>query len=269
MKANRENVLFISIAAWHNWKRKTEIFLKSAEKHGIDVELLDKGRRWQGFYYHKISRLSETLRAIRKERPQLEYVVYTDARDVVFIKPLEEILASINKLDLNKVWFNVDKPRTWPFQARWFDDEVAKHYGRDGVVNAGCYVGRIEKVLTLLEECVQLHSQLLDPYFNANAVVSRLVQEMQPRYLQDDQYHLQVLQALGSSTIAVDKERRVFACFDGAFHAIKSAPERGNAGSMPIGDAGILHSPWMLSRSDANLENQTRWRNWAIKEEIV
>ena len=269
MNATTNNTIFVSIAAWFDWEKKTEIFLKSADKHEIEILLLDKGRSWKGFYYHKILQLAITFQLFHDQRQQIKYVVYTDARDVVFIKPLKEILSQINTLDENKVWFNADKPQCWPLQSHWFTNEIKQRFGQDGIVNSGCYVGRIENVISLLRDCVQLHSRLVEQKPDKGTIEALLINEMKASYLQDDQYHIQALQALGSSKIAIDKDRQVFACFDGGFPLLKTAPEKGSNGTMPLGTAGILHSPWMLMRSNRNPENLIRWRHWAMTEEII
>ena len=269
MNATAKNTIFISIAAWLDWERKAEYFLRSAAKQEIDVILLDKGKRWEGFYHHKVSQLVQTLERFHEQQPQLEYVVYTDARDVVFVKSQKEIFKLLNSFDDDKVWFNADKPRTWPFQARWFVRAIERTYGAGNIANSGCYVGRIENVISLLRDCVQLHSRLVEQKPDKGTIEALLINEMKASYLQDDQYHIQALQALGSSKIAIDKDRQVFACFDGGFPLLKTAPEKGSNGTMPLGTAGILHSPWMLMRSNRNPENLIRWRHWAMTEEII
>ena len=270
MNISDNNTTFLTVAAWPNWHEKIDVFLRSAKKQGLEIELLDCGEKWQGYYHHKIRRLHDRLTGWQKERPYLKYVVFTDARDVVFIKNRREIFSLLVDADDEKVLFALDnKLRTWPFTRIWFAHRIALKFGNDGILNSGCYVGRIDRVLELLSECKRLHEVLCTGKVKPATIEGMLHAEIRPEHLNSDQFHLHAVQALWSDLIAVDVERRVFACFKGGFPLIKTAPELGSNGEMPLGTAGILHSPWMLHRDEKVPEAKDAWRHWALNEGII
>lgn len=270
MNVESHNTVFLSVAAWPDWRGRIEVFLRSARKRGIPVELSDAGGEWRGYYQHKIVGLRERLISWTKIRPEAEYVVFTDARDVVFVASHEEILERLGRLDENKVTFALDnKLRTWPMNKVWLAHRISLKYGIDGIVNSGCYAGRIDKVIELLTECVRIHDALVSGVVEMPSIEAMVQRELKPEYLNSDQFHLHVAQALWSELIAVDVERTAFACFKGGFPRIRTAPEFGSNGEMPIGTAGILHSPWMLHRRDATEDHVKQWRQWAADEGII
>ena len=270
MNVNENNTVFLTVAAWPDWETKTEIFLRSAKKQDVPVELLDKNEPWKGYYHHKIVRMKERLAAWQNIRPEIKYVVFTDSRDVVYVKPKREILSLLADASDEKVLFALDNRfRTWPMQKTWLAHRIALKYGFDGVLNSGCYAGRIDHVIELFSECIRIHEILVTGNRSMNSVLKMVHNELKPEYLYSDQFHLHVAQALWSDRIAVDEPRKVFACFKGGFPPLKTGPQLGSCGEMPLGTAGILHSPWMLHRDKHSKKDMNAWRNWAIDEGIV
>jgi hypothetical protein len=270
MNVNEKNTVFITVAAWQDWMSKMDVFLRSAEKQGIEVELLDKAMQWYGYYQHKVVRLRDHLYSLTQNRTEIQYIIFTDARDVVFIKPKPAIFSLLNDADDEKVLFALDnKLQTWPMPKTWLAHRIALKFGIDGIANSGCYAGRIDRVIALLSECMRIHCSLELGDVQQPSIESMLYNEIVPEYLSSDQFHIHAVQALWSNLIAVDHRRQVFACFKDGFPRIKTSPELGSNGSMPWGEAGILHSPWMLHRKDQTVESAKAWRQWAVTEGII
>lgn len=270
MNTNERNTVFLTVAAWPDWAEKIDIFLRSAKKCGVEIELLDKEEPWHGYYHHKIVRFRKHLIQMMKTRPRIEYVIFTDARDVVYIKTKETILSLLDDADDEKVLFAIDnRLRTWPMIKTWLAHRITLKYGIDGIINSGCYAGRIDRVIAMLDECIRLHEILESGHAEPYTIESLFLPDVQPKHLNSDQFHLHVLQATWSDLVTVDVRRRAFACFRDGFPLIKTAPELGSHGSMPWGEAGILHSPWMLHRDDGSNIAVGMWRSWAKGEGIV
>lgn len=270
MKADSSNTSFVTIGAWPDWQSKMDVFLRSAGKQRIGVEVLERGEAWFGYYHHKIIRLRDTLLDWRRGRPHLRYVIFTDSRDVVFIKSREAILSLLDDADDEKVLFSLDnKLRTWPMERIWLAHRIALKFGIDGIVNSGCYAGRTDRVVEMLTECIRIHDTLVSGAVESNTIESLLLAEVEKRHLSSDQFHLHAMQALWSDLVDVDVRRRVFACFRDEYPPVKTAPHLCDNGTMPLGTAGILHSPWMLHRDDHRPETESAWKEWALSEDII
>jgi hypothetical protein len=270
MNVNEKNTIFITIAAWADWESKLDVYLRSAKKQSIQVELLDKEIQWKGYFYHKIYLLRKRLLEWQTTRSDIRYVIFTDARDVVFIKPKQTILTLLGEVDEEKVLFALDnKLRTWPMNKIWLVQRITLRYGIDGIINSGCFAGRIDRIIELLTECVRIHENLVSAKIIPHTIEAMIYAELEDKYLDSDQFHFHIVQAKWSNLIDIDVNRRVFACFRDGFPLIKTAPELGSNGTMPIGTAGILHSPWMLHRDVQTEESIMLWKLWAVKEEII
>lgn len=269
MNPSCENTIFACVAAWSDWREKIDVFYRSAQKQGIRLEILDKECSWQGYYRHKIVNLRNWILAIREKRPDIKYVVFTDSRDVVYIKPAETLLDNLRMFDDEKVLFMANQMHPWPMRIKWLSEKIVRKFGPDGFANSGCCAGRIDTYLKLLDECVSLHERLLTGQISGSGDERNIFLKMQRSYLDSDQFHIQTLQVLRAELISVDTGRKVFAGFDGGYPLLKTAPERGSNGIMPLGDAGILHSPWMFSRENRSADAIDEWKKWAKDEGIV
>ena len=152
------NTAFVSVAAWPNADRQTSVFRRSAIRCGIEVHFVDYGATWGGFYRHKILHLRGKLHELLER--DMEYVICTDSRDVVFVDSAEAIIERFARLDQGGVLFGADKPRAvFPFTRPWFRQAVLEHCRHENeIVNTGTYAGTIEAVLDLFEHCDRLRT---------------------------------------------------------------------------------------------------------------
>lgn len=268
MLTSEENTVFACVAAWPNWQEKIDVYYRSAVKQGINLEVLDRGEPWKGYYQHKILNLKSWMQSLKNNRPNIEYIVFTDARDAVYIKPQKSILNSLRPFKDGQVLLMTNQRHPWPLQTQWFAEEIIRNFGADGYVNSGCCAGHIDTYIKLLDECIALHERLESGDVR-DENEKRILSCVHKSHLDSDQFHIQAMQILCPKLIAVDTECRVFAGFTGKFPRLKTAPELYVNGSMPLGTAGILHSPWMFMRNNQTQENISRWRKWAEQEEII
>ena len=294
MKMTKENTLFTTVGSWKDWEKKTKVLRLSAEKNQVDLEIVDQGGIWYGYYENKIVRLKKWLEEKVRRNGTIRYFVFVDARDVVFVKPKEILLRQMNGFPEDSVWFNSDRRmRTWTANARWFAHRISLKYGYDGMANSGMYFGSVERILDMLNRCVTL-SCFLTSEEQRPGTIEQLVKETirgkRPElkfeigkgetttteynigtydeaepHLQSDQFYIQMLQAMWDDIVQVDVERKVLAGFADGWPSIRNW--RSN-GSMPLGTAGILHSPWMFPRTKID-ETQDAWEEWAYRERIV
>ena len=222
-----------------------------------------------------------------------------DARDALFVKDAETITQHMRRFQDDIVYFNVDKT-TFPVFNAWFADRIRHRYGRNGIINAGVYFGRVDRVLTMYEECIGLceyfisdeerpgsFEEVVKQVFNKErtdleimVASGELVNENYlfgnnpdidvQRCLSSDQFYIQLLQAMWrNDLIRPDMERRVCAAFDGGFPDIGRWESNGD---MPLGTAGILHSPWMFPRDQANYtakKNKDAWTQWVEEQRLT
>lgn len=282
MNVTENNTIFLTVAAWPDWETKTKVIRASAKKHDVRLELIDKGEPWIDYYHNKIVRLRRWLGIFKASNPAIEYMVFVDARDVVFVKNIEEIIRLLNKLDPDKITYNCDEPMTtWPVVAKWFAHRIALKYGSGGMANSGVYFGRIENVIKLLEKHIEINTFFRDENTARPYTVEQLAKDAiygrgrftMTRYprgetcFASDQFCVQVLQAMWDDAIAVDEKRLVFAPFSGGWPTLVDWQSNGN---MTLGTAGIFHSPWMFPRTKMNEPNVVdAWTAWALREKII
>lgn len=294
MNMTNENTLFATIGAWNDWEEKTKILRSSARKNRVELEIIDKGERWYGYYENKIVRLKRWLENRLKEDGKIRYFVFVDARDVVFVKPKAYLFRKMNEFSERHVWFNLDRRmKTWTANARWFAHRIALKYGYDGIANSGMYFGSVRRVLDMLNRCMEL-SRFLTGEERRPGRIEQLVKETirgtRPEmkfeigkgdttttaysigtyigaepHLQSDQFYIQLLQAMWDDIVQVDVERKVLAGFADGWPTLSDGQSNG---SMPLGTAGILHSPWMFPRTKID-ETKNDWEDWARREKIV
>ena len=281
MRANAKNTIFATVAAWPDWKEKTHVIRRSAERYGIDLLLVGAGDSWKNYYENKIVALREWLMRYRTARPEVHYLVFVDARDAVFVKQRDEIIELLEDFDEEKVTFNTDRRMvTWTVRAHWFAQRISLKYGMDGIANSGLYAGRIDRVLEMYDQCIALKRFFNSKEQRPGTVEGVLKQAIRDdggpftiaryarseQHFESDQFYIQLLQAQWSDLIAVDIERRVFAGFSDGWPTLANWQSNG---TMPLGTAGILHSPWMFHREKMTPENVAAWEDWARRERII
>ena len=252
-----DNTVFISIAAWKDADAHTEVFRRSAMKQNIPIVWIDYGKEWQGFYQHKIISVQQELRKQREKG--FRYAVYTDSRDVVFTGSAAEITARMSLLEQGCVLYAIDKPgTTFPLQKPWFRKAIAARWGRS-VLNSGTYAGSIDAIFTLFDECRHLREKIEMLSSNPVSLTEHALLEGKKYYTEDDQFYLQILQMQGHHCIQIDTDKRLFAMFDQEFPSITSMAAKDERS---IGDALILHSPWLARQN-------LLWKQWAVREGII
>lgn len=283
MKATVSNTIFATVACWPDWLEKTRIVRLSAKKQGVDLIAAMPGEPWMNYYTNKIVLLDEWLIQYRNKNKKKKYFCYVDGRDVVFVKNVKTLVKSFSGFDEDKIYFNNNLPAPWPVRARWFQDRIRLRYGYDGTANSGVYVGKIDTVLEMFERCKKLNSFFLSDEQRPGTmegIVKQALSDIETgrrttpfqipsnginKHLDSDQFYVQLLQSQWDDTVRVDTERKAFAGFDGGWPSIA---EWKSNGTMPLGTAGILHSPYMFPRTKFD-ETKDDWESWAVRERLI
>jgi hypothetical protein len=201
--------------------------------------------------------LEQWLREGRK------YCIFVDARDTAFVETAENILQCYNAIAPAGILFNSDKMGiAYPFKNDEFVSKIRQHYGITGIANSGLFAGRIEMVLELFRQSIEIvrsierddysHPALLQ-FDNASKNAMRNEKE---RICLSDQFPVQVLQCIGSELVQVDKDKRLLALFDNCYPFVcRRQEERSFGDCQYIGEAKVLHSPWMSA-------DVTMWNVW-------
>lgn len=145
----RRKILVCAVASYPNGLPVgVKIFLRSAMRHGIAVELFGTERKWENFYIDKVVRLREDLRPLAGD---YDHVLLLDAADVVFARGLEEVMEASQEWD--KMTFNAER-------CCYPDPGLAEHYPACETsykyLNAGCWLGRMPDVLAQMDRLVAL-----------------------------------------------------------------------------------------------------------------
>ena len=228
-------------------------FRRTAEYFKIPVIFRDEGEKWQGFYHHKIEMMMPCLREALLAGKK--YTMILDSRDVIFVDPLDFILAKFNSVNRDKVIFNSDGlGAIWPHQKNWLLEafqNVTGHF--QAVPNAGVILAKIEVLLEAMEFCSVLRKEILSEK-PRSGYLKRLFFESGSRYSEDDQMLYQIANLYRPELFQADIEKRI------AVH-LKRTPGNDwrnghdfrDGGS--VGRASILHAP-DLARS------HLRWTHW-------
>ena len=261
--ATRENTVFLTVAAYDNHEPITAVFRKSAEDHGIPIVLCDVGEPWQGFYHHKIAVMGERLKRLREEAGK-QFAFILDCRDVVFIEPLESVLAKFNALNDGRTIFNKDVPgRLFPqnlhYLAQAMEESMKSNHAR---LNAGMIAGSIEAILNTQQRVTELRQELIEGCPRPG-IMERLYQDLGTKRVHDDQHLYQIGMVYYPDLFHLDYKKELFALlttFPKDVHNHSNNPRRHDV----INHAAIVHAP-ILPRRGWRACCEQQWSDWALQ----
>ena len=277
MKATHENTVFVTVAAYPDWKEKTAVFRISAASFGIPVMINDTNEQWQGFYHHKIGAMRVCLNLLKSQGKEFAFIL--DSRDVVFIDPLDTILDKFNNLHSGRVIFNQDIWHLWPRSVNDLDGYVAELKRVTGDpnpwLNAGCLAGDIDRILVLME-CAADIRQGWTSGKPRDGMATRVYRHFPcGQYTNNDQVLYQLCQMYYPELIQLDRNKDLFAIVN----AFPNLNEHCECPANPrydkvINNAGIVHAP-ALSKPDVPAGQDrklgvhgyaAKWREWAFSK---
>jgi len=255
MTATGENTVFLTVAAYSDHELRTAVLRKSAEDYGVPLVIRDRGEPWLNFYHNKIKRLSEHLKQLHDKGKHFAF--FLDCRDVVFIEPVDVILAKFNALYDGRVIFNKDAPgEVWPshkdYLTRAVEEAMGNKYAR---INSGMYAGETEKILMIQHHAMTLRQELHEGCPRPG-ILTKLFQEIGTRHSNDDQHLYQICLTYYPELFHIDCDKELFA-------VLKSYPQdiREHSGDPNrhdvINNAAIIHSPWMA--------HGEKWNDWVMQ----
>ena len=253
--ATSENTVFITVAAYEDHETKTAALCKSAEDYGVSLIICDVEEPWRGFYYHKIEKMSERLKSLRDAGQQFAFIL--DCRDVVFIDPLDVILAKFNAINDGRIIFNHDSPGGgWPsdrpYLAREMERVMNSEHARP---NAGMIAGSIETISKAQHIVIELRRELKEGCPRLG-ILEQLYQDIGTSFSNDDQYLYQICLTYFPELFQIDYDKELFSVllsYPKDIREYSDDPKRHDV----INNAAIVHSPW-LSRCQ-------EWNDWAIQ----
>ncbi len=239
-----------------------EVLAMSARKFNIWLHYSAYKEEWRGFTYHKIEQMKDFLRTL-KDRGYTHAMIL-DSRDTLFTATEDQIVQRYREVHPNddSVLFNADLcGHMWP---NWNDllyQKIVKLHGKNGVVNGGASMGKIDNYMILFENLISFRDQLRDLAFT-NPMVKHVHTQLteSPEYyellsglLQDDQFLLQITSAEFPESIKIDTQKRLFAAFRGQCREIANRAQENPHDHESLCDALIIHYPglydWQLKNN--------------------
>jgi len=253
--ATSDNTVFLSVAAYRNYESVTVALRKSAADHGVPLVFCDIGESWRGFYHHKIETMSEHLKRMRDKGKRFAFVL--DSRDVVFIEPLDSILAKFNAINDERVIFNQDvHGKIWPSHhahlAQVIEDVMGSPYTR---LNAGIYAGTIDSILKIQHLAIELRRELKEGCPRPG-MSTTLFQDIGARFTDDDQHLYQLCLTYLPELFRVDNDKELCAVMWQYPKDIRECSKDQQRHDV-INNAAIIHSPW--------LAREPEWDDWAFQ----
>lgn len=273
--ADKNNTVIFSIAEYEDPDYVTAPIRLTADYFGIPLEFAYYGTG--NYKCNSDTKFNKILPFLQKQQEQgKEYCLFCDARDVVFVDTHENILKKYNSMNVDGVLFNANSfCGTWPCEISQYTTRIVNLYGGRGVANSGVYIGRISNVLTLIQDSLRViesvRTETFDtPFFSIlTPEIIANFKENKKVYANSDQFAIQTLQYTSHPLIEVDTKKEIFAVFGDKYPFIHNRKPKDCyavdwsvlGDDSYIGDATILHSPWLS-------KNRVAWITW-IKEEIL
>jgi len=242
--ATPKNTLFLSIADWSNSDKYTASFRTSAQLNDVPIIWVSEEAKWEGFIQNKVIKV---LNFLKKNKKKTKYAFVLDAADVIFTQPLKTILDKFNRVYKGGVVFNSDYDGVmWPLADPLLQWNISTNYGRNGIVNAGCYCGLVTDIITLLEQLLDVRQQIIDKDYRqyctrlfsasrSNGYENKVF-DSKDKLINDDQWLFHIMQCEYTPLIVPDRFKQIFALTN----AIHNEPRSVYARDC-LGTAGILH----------------------------
>jgi len=246
--ATIDNTLFLSVADWEKPEEHIQWFDASARMHGVNIEWVSWQNQWEGFIQNKVIKVLEHL----LQQKGKKYAFVLDSADVIFAKSVQEILDTFNRVYDGGVLFNCDYDGVmWPFfdpMLQWY---ISTNYGKNGIVNAGCYCGLITDIISLLEQILDVREQIINKDYkqlytklfaaSQSCGYENKVYDSTGRLINDDQWVLHAMQTEYNPLIKTDRYKQIFALTNAIHNQSRSVYDRDC-----LGGAGILHIPHII-----------------------
>lgn len=204
MNANPLNTAVLTVASYDgppfsgNPPETLEYFMASAKRVGIDLAYFSVSEH-KSNYQSKVHNLSIELEHIS---PKYEYILFTDSRDCIFLKPLDAICTTFNDIGWPMVMSAQlqSQPHVDPgWVARFGRCSVGNDFP-----NSGLWMCRRDLLVKYLAELKRLHTLMLEGKLHSNV-----------RVLADsDQFLWQTAYLERAIQMRVDHERRMFFTFE-------------------------------------------------------
>jgi hypothetical protein len=250
--ANADNTVFVSMADYEQPEKEVKLLVNSAKENGVDIEWASFGEEWISFVQNKVEKILAYMRTQYEVGKKYAFVI--DSADVMFVKSLQEILDSFNRVYTGGVIFNCDYlDMMWPLSDELLRWHISTNYGKNGIVNAGCYCGLITDIIALLEQLLDVRQQIFTKDYrqfctnvfsaSASCGYEMKMYDSSGKLINDDQWLLHIMQCEVNPLLKVDKFKQIFAFID-------SYPDKQESvyAKNCTGDAGILHISHILQK---------------------
>lgn len=124
-------------------ERMYDLFVKSAQKHNIPLDILGMNQVWQGFAW-RWTLIQEHLKTLQDD----ELILITDAFDTLIMKDANAFEKRFKAFNVPIVFSkDPDIHEFTPF-ARYYRQRV---FGEDPIINGGTYIGKCKPLLTFIQ----------------------------------------------------------------------------------------------------------------------
>jgi hypothetical protein len=218
---NENNLAVVAIAAYPNWYDKTEVIRRSADKNDIRLDLLQKGEQWVSYYENKQRKFRENIKLLPKEKT---HILFVDARDVVFIKPAEQLYTALSQLPDDKITMNRCRDMPFPYRTKWLQSRINLKF--PWMANSGVYFGSRDIIMRYLDDTISLHDYFVSDETRDGTIEQLLKQGIagdqrymvtdplitnRYKFVDDDQFYYQILQAQWQDYLQCDFGWHIFA----------------------------------------------------------
>lgn len=267
--ATISNTIFVSVADYKDAEHRTRHLRMTAEKYGVPIQWASWGHKWEGF----ISKYIKMLAFLQQTSSSIKYVYFLDARDCVFVKPVDVILQELNEVFLDGILFNVNRS---PLHADFMIPAIYEHLcmaslaGKFGNLNSGLYVGKKETLMRYYRRVLELREEIMSGGWQRNEMLKRIVESeryqdvIKTRTLyNDDEFMALVVMTCGfDRAIRGDVGKQHLSTFGHRFPDVHDRRLQSVFANHAIGTASILHCHHL---SHEKSQEYARW----VEEHIV
>lgn len=196
----RMAIIAVACYPHHDYTKVIDTFSRSAYKNGLWITAFGIGSEYVSHYHTKVEKMLQWMSGLP---PEVDRIVYVDAKDSFFCADSESILKSFEAFDSDIV-VSAEAccyPERSPSWTSLFE---MGHRGRNWIC-AGAFMGKRAAMQTALEKLAELHDklQLDDPS----------VRSVRPwwNHTNNDQWYWQAAHLLGLFPLKLDDRFSLFA----------------------------------------------------------
>jgi hypothetical protein len=250
-----KGIRFCSVACYENAHEVIAPLQRTAEHFDVPLEfpIFKQEHNDASYLDLKCLQLLPSLEQWADEGTEI--VFFVDARDTVFVDTAERMIDRYNEINPTGILHNGD----WFFYPL---DTMEMFQGQIGIANSGLCCGKIGSFIALFKSFLEIKNAIQNGDFTHPALsfspeVCRVIGT--GRYLGNDQFYAQLLHRSGSPLIQVDVEKKLLSMFCGCYPPLHPRTPYGGNDKEYIGEAMILHSPWMAC-------DRKLWNEWIERE---